>query len=284
MKRVLAFIGSPRSLGNCELMVKEISRHIVEPHELRLLRLSDFDIRPCRGCYACLFGDKGCVLKDEFSLVLDEILAADAYLVASPTYFLGPASVMKRLTDRWLALYPHVEKLWGRPGVAVSIAGIEGNEGYSQVGLESFLKLLLADIKASRVVYGALPGEVFSGPGNRAVAAELAASLFAERREDDSPSCPVCGGRTFRFLGAGKVRCMLCSSSGTVAADGDELLFHMRTGEHAMFVSLEAAVEHRSWLRGMKEKFLAERTQLKQITGGYVEGGTWVKPGGDSHG
>jgi len=43
MKKVLGIIASPRRLGNCEIMVKEISGHIPEPHELNLLRLSDFD-------------------------------------------------------------------------------------------------------------------------------------------------------------------------------------------------------------------------------------------------
>ena len=55
MKTVLGIVASPRRLGNCEIMAKEISRQIPQPHELKLLRLSDFHIKPCRGCYLCLF-------------------------------------------------------------------------------------------------------------------------------------------------------------------------------------------------------------------------------------
>ena len=54
LKNILAIIGSLRKLGNCEIMAKEISRRIDEPHELRLLRLSEYEIRSCRGCYNCL--------------------------------------------------------------------------------------------------------------------------------------------------------------------------------------------------------------------------------------
>jgi len=65
MKKILGIIGSPRKPGNCEIMVKTVSRHIPEEHELRLLRLADFDLRPCKGCYRCLMKDKTCILKDD---------------------------------------------------------------------------------------------------------------------------------------------------------------------------------------------------------------------------
>ena len=278
MKRVLAFIGSPRKLGNCEIMVKEISRNIPEPHELRVLRLTDFDLQPCRGCYACLFNGKGCVIKDQFHFVFDEILQADAYIAAAPTYFLGPASVMKRLTDRHLALYPHAEKLWGRPAVSVSVTGIKGREGYTALGLESFLKLLLADIKASREIYGALPGEIFYGAEAKTAAAQLGASLFGKRETRGGPSCPLCGGQTFRFTGDSSVCCMLCSNYGTLTFEKGVPHFEIATGEHEMFTSLESAVAHREWLKGMKERFLSEKDALKQIVVGYLEDGTKVLP------
>lgn len=278
MKRVLGIIGSPRKMGNSELMVKEISKKLTVPHDLRIIRLMDFDLKPCRGCYACIFGDKGCVIKDDYNVIMDEILAADAYIAAAPAYFLGPMSLMKLLTDRWLSLTPHADKMWGRPGVAVAVAGINGREGYTELGLESFLKMLLADIRGTEVVYGALPGEVLRNPDNRALAARLASSLFQETREESGPSCPVCGGRTFRFYGGNKVRCMLCSNYGAFAAGEDEPSFHIAKGEHEMFTSLEASHAHREWLMGMKNRFLAEKGELKALTAEYAEHGTIVSP------
>lgn len=280
MKRILGLIGSPRKLGNSEIMVKEISRHIAEPHELRVLRLNDFDIQPCRGCYACLFNGKGCVLKDQFSVVFDEILQADAYIVAAPTYFLGATSIMKRVTDRNLAFYSEAERLWGRPGVAVSITGIEGREGFTALGLENFLKMLLADLKASRVVYGALPGEVFYEEHAKNAAGELAAALFGAKEQPDGPACPVCGGQTFRFLGASRVLCMLCSNHGTLSVEGGVARFDVTMGEHEMFTSLRATLEHREWLKGMKNRFLSEKDRLKQLVRGYQDEGTPVVPPG----
>jgi multimeric flavodoxin WrbA len=42
---ILALVGSPRRLGNSELMAKEISRRIPDPHRLKLVRLPEMDIR-----------------------------------------------------------------------------------------------------------------------------------------------------------------------------------------------------------------------------------------------
>ena len=278
MKTILALIGSSRNLGNSEIMVKEISRNIETDHDLRMVRLSAFDIQPCRGCYACLFGEKGCVIKDDFNQLIDEILAADAFIAAAPTYFLGPSSVFKRLSDRGLALYNHAETLWGKPAVAVGIAGIEDREGYTQLGLESFFKLLLADLKATRIIYGALPGEIFYDDANKTAAVELASALFGEPREEAGPACPVCGGRTFRFFDNNRVRCMLCSNPGTVSMEEGRPAFDIQKGEHEMFTSLEAAVTHRAWLKRMKDRFLAEKENLKSISLSYRKEGRWVKP------
>ena len=78
MKKILGIVGSPRKLGNCEIMVKEISRHISTQHELSLLRLTEFNVLPCRGCYHCLFKSKNCILEDDFNSILNNITNADA--------------------------------------------------------------------------------------------------------------------------------------------------------------------------------------------------------------
>ena len=102
MKKVLGLIASPRRGGNCEIMVKEISRKIGQPCDLRLLALNEFNILPCRGCYRCLLNARRCVIADDFHRVLQAICEADALIVAAPTYFLGAnASLSAFLTGGW---------------------------------------------------------------------------------------------------------------------------------------------------------------------------------------
>jgi multimeric flavodoxin WrbA len=278
-KKVLAIIGSPRRLGNCEIMAKEISRNVPEPHELELLRLNDFKILPCRGCYHCLFKTGACVLEDDFQRVIDAIKGADALMVIAPAYFLGPNACLKRLLDRGLAMYAHADGLWGKPAVGVGIAGIVGREGYTLLGVESFLKLLLADLKQSQMIYGALPGEIFLDERNKQAAAAMGAALFGPAAPRAEPACPLCGGQTFRFLGADRVRCMLCSNAGTLSLAGGAIRFDIVSGAHEMILSREDALIHKEWLVGMKSRFMLEKDKLKAISTVYRKQGRWVTPG-----
>jgi multimeric flavodoxin WrbA len=278
MDNILAIIASPRKLGNCEIMVKEISRKIEKPHTLNLLRLSDFDIRPCRGCYACLFKTGCCVIKDDFNQLLKTIVEADALIVAAPAYFLGANASLKRFIDRGLAFYNHIEALWGKPSLGVGIAGIPGREGHTQLGLENFLRLILSAPKRCDIIYGALPGEIFLNDANKQVAQELANALYLPAQSPQNPCCPLCGGQTFRFYEKNHVRCMLCSNEGTLAMDGDTPRIDVALGAHPMFLTKTDVIEHKKWLIGMKSRFVENKQALKTISIDYLKDGNWLTP------
>lgn len=278
MKKILGIVGSSRRLGNCEIMVKEVFRHIDHPCELKLLRLTDFQIDPCRGCYACLFMGGKCVIDDDYAIVLEAIASADALILAAPAYFLGAHSSLKRFLDRGLSFYGEVDRLWGKPAVGAAVAGIEGMEGSTLLGIESFLKLILTDIRQTRVVYGALPGEVFLDRANRDAARSMAKSLFGEKVTKTAPCCPLCGGDTFRFTGPNQIRCMLCSNSGSVSMQDGTVTLDVEKGEHQLFLTRQNVLDHKAWLIGMKERFMTLRKTLKPITTEYRKVGRWIKP------
>lgn len=282
MKTILAIIASPRRLGNSEIMAKEISRRITEPHELQLLRLADFDIKCCTGCYRCLSKEQRCILKDDLYHILDAIAGADALILAAPTYFLGANAAVKVLLDRGLSFYGYADRLWEKPAVGIAVTGIPGLEGYTPLVIESFLKMLLCDIKQVCVVYGALPGEVFTTPQNRQTAADLASALMAPAPEKAAFACPLCGGETFRFLGEDRVKCMLCSNDGRLRMQAGQPVVDIRRGEHALFLSKKEAVDHGRWLRQMKGRFLEQKDILKKIALDYRQGGRWITPRPDA--
>lgn len=259
--------------------MKELYRQLPGAWELGLIRLPELDIRSCKACYQCLFGEMRCIQDDDFSMVLEALAASDAYVVAAPTYFLGPNASLKRLLDRGLAFYAQLERLWGKPAVGVAIAGIEGLEGYSKLVVESFIRLTFGDLRGSAVLYGALPGEIFLDDGGRATAGTLARALVEGREPGDPslPRCPLCGGDTFRFLGEDRLRCMLCSSAGHYQIKGKGLEIQAAAGEHPLFFTRRDAERHAQWLRSMKEKFLERRKELKVITQRYLQTGTWLR-------
>jgi hypothetical protein len=71
---------------------------------------------------------------------------------------------------------------------------------------------------------------------------------------------------------------MLCSSSGRYGWDENRLQIETFPMEHSFFLTYEEVVLHAEWLRGMKEKFLERRKELKAVTQGYTQTGTWVRP------
>ncbi len=278
MKNILGIIGSPRKTGNCELMIKEVSRHVGLPHRLHLLRLSDFNIRPCRACYRCLFRE--CPLKDDYSFFLDALRAADAVILAAPTYFLGAGGLLKMIIDRGIGLHHHIDDLWGKPAVGIAIAGIPGKEGKALLDIQNFLKLTLTDMKKTAVIYGALPGEIFMDAENKAVAKALGQTLFSTYPSQNGPHCPICGGDTFRFIDESRVRCMLCSNSGPVRMEGGKIRFLIEKSDHELFLTRADVLDHKVWLKSMKAKFREHKPALSEIAANYKDEDLWIKPPG----
>ncbi|HQN18740.1 MAG TPA: flavodoxin family protein [Syntrophobacteraceae bacterium] len=278
-RELLGIVCSPRRFGNSELFVKELYRQLKGDWDLTLMRLPELDIRPCKACYQCLFGEMRCIQDDDFHAALQALVDCDAYVVAAPTYLLGPNASLKRFLDRGLAFYAHAERLWRKPAVGVAIAGIRELEGYTGLALESFIRLTFADLRGTDVLYGALPGEIFLESEGRLAAQRLAGAITdgGEEKDPEIPRCPLCGGDTFRFFGDGRVRCMLCSSSGHYRATSEGLEIHTVPGEHPLFFTCEDVARHTRWLRGMKERFLERRNELKEITRHYTQTGTWIR-------
>jgi multimeric flavodoxin WrbA len=279
-KTLLGLVASPRKFGNSELFIKEVYRQLPGNWELKLIRLPDMDIRPCKACYQCLFGEEKCPQDDDFALVLETLSQSDAYVVAAPTYLLGANASLKRFLDRGLSFYAHIDRLWGKPAVGVAIAGIDGMEGYTKLNVDSFIKLTMGDLRGSAVIYGALPGEIFLRKEGKETARQLAAALHdGQKREPPlAPACPICGGDTFRFLPDGRVRCMLCSSAGAYVWQEGRLQMATQPGQHSFFLSYGEARRHADWLREMKEQFLKRRPELKTVASGYTKVGSWVTP------
>ncbi len=263
MKSVLGVIGSPRRMGNCELLVKEIAARLPEAAALKMVRLVEKDIRPCKACYRCLTGD--CPVDDDFGAVLAALLAADGVIVAAPAYLHGTHSSIQRFLDRGLHFWRHVDALAGKPAVAVATAGMEDGEGFALMGVENFVRASGMTLKDRALVKAALPGEALLSEEGKAVAARLAAALFAPAASrPDGPACTECGGTYFEFRGGNRVYCLMCGGRGTVSADEGVVRIETRPPAHT-WRGPEAMKAHGLWLIGMKEKYRREREGLKAL-------------------
>lgn len=101
--KVLAVNGSPRKGGNTEtLLAKVLEPLAAAGWETELVQVGKTDIRGCIACFKCFENqDKHCaVKKDVFNAIMDKMLAADAIVLGSPTYFTDVSAEMKALLDR----------------------------------------------------------------------------------------------------------------------------------------------------------------------------------------
>ncbi len=101
--KVVAFNGSPRKGGNTELLLRKVLEPIEAAGiETELVQVGGKEVRGCQACYACFQKEnQRCANdRDELNQWIEKILAADAIIVGSPTYFAGPTAEITALLDR----------------------------------------------------------------------------------------------------------------------------------------------------------------------------------------
>jgi multimeric flavodoxin WrbA len=270
MKTLLGIIGSPRKMGNCELMVKEIAASAPGSPNLSMVRLVEKDIRPCKACYRCLSGD--CPHRDDFSGVLQAIMEADGVVVAAPAYLRGTHSSLQRFLDRGLQAYRHVDALYGKPAVAVATAGVEDGEGSALLGVENFIRQLGLTLKGRAVVRATFPGDAIVSTDGRSAARRLAAALVSpEEYAPEGVSCPECKGTYFEFRAMDTVYCLSCGGTGSFSVNGGNVALRIGPPAHS-WRKKEDMASHGKWLIGQREEFLRQRERLKDAVKPYLGG------------
>jgi multimeric flavodoxin WrbA len=121
--KAIAINGSPRPGGNTEIMLKKV----LEPLEAagwstEYQRIGGKPLRGCMACFKCFEKKNGrCVVeKDHMNDYLEQIYAADALILGSPTYVTDVTSELKALIDRaCLVALANGGALKGKIGAAV---------------------------------------------------------------------------------------------------------------------------------------------------------------------
>lgn len=103
--KVLGISGSPRKGGNTETVLAAFMKGAEDAGaETKTVRLVDLSYRNCRGCNACC--KKGvCVLSDDITPLLEEVLSADVLVLASPIYSMTMTADLKGFIDRGQVLW-----------------------------------------------------------------------------------------------------------------------------------------------------------------------------------
>lgn len=101
--KVIAINGSARKDGNTALLIKYVFAELErEGIETELVQLAGKTIKGCIGCRKCAENkDQRCSIQNDFANeCIEKMIAADAIILGSPTYFADVTASMKGLIER----------------------------------------------------------------------------------------------------------------------------------------------------------------------------------------
>jgi multimeric flavodoxin WrbA len=269
MKQILGIVGSARPWGNSELLVRQALRGAQSAGATaRMIRLTSLHLEPCTGCMRCVIGGKLCRLEDDMDWLIEAIQAADGLVLAAPTYFLGPAAVLKLVLDRSLMVVGRVDEPLPapRPAITLATAGLEGWRGVTLPYLNGFARAFGYQPIESLTALAPGPGEVLLD--DELMAQVLAAGRRLGRGElEPSPApantCPVCHCDSFKLDGQ-RATCPICGHRATVEQDGQGLVLRFDPARDTHRWTPERLRSHMvEWVIASGPRFMARRDEIK---------------------
>lgn len=123
-KRVLVLLGSPRKRGNSAVLADRIAKGAkAGGAKVETVFLQGLKIAPCMGCYACQKkNSKGCAIDDAMQDLYPKLLAADAWVIASPVYWFTMSAQTKIFMDRCFALLAHGQDVFVGKRIAIAMS------------------------------------------------------------------------------------------------------------------------------------------------------------------
>ncbi len=280
MVTVLGLVGAARRWGNSEVAVREaLLGAMDEGAKGEILRLTDLHIEPCTGCLRCAIKGEPCPLEDDMEWFLSRVRAAEALLLAAPTYFFGLPAMVKLLLDRLLIMTNYLEE--GRkPGATITLYGREGWRGVTQPFLNAMAMGLGFRLVDSAHFLSTGPGELLLDEGALQRIRELGRGLArGERREPPPGVCPVCYSDFFLLEGERAI-CPICAAEAIISMEGGKvrLAFDLESQEVSRLTHTGQKEHLEGWIRPSASRFLSHHREIKERRERYQEmGQIWVE-------
>lgn len=107
MKRVLVLNGSPKVKSDTMVVTSSFIKGMQNStdYEVEIIDLIKYNIKPCRGCFAC-WGNLNarCIQQDDQNMILEKYISADVIIFSFPLYCYAMPSHVKAFVDRLLPL------------------------------------------------------------------------------------------------------------------------------------------------------------------------------------
>ena len=122
--KVVVLLGSPRKKGNSAILAAQIAKGAkAAGAKVETIYLQGLKIAPCRSCYACQKEkSRGCAIKDEMQALYPKLLAAGAWVIASPVYWFTMSAQTKIFMDRCFALLAYGKEAFAGKRIAIAMS------------------------------------------------------------------------------------------------------------------------------------------------------------------
>ncbi|MEW6670616.1 MAG: flavodoxin family protein [Thermodesulfobacteriota bacterium] len=137
MPKITAVFGSPRRNGNTATLLRQAVKGARDAGaEVNEIVLRDLKMSPCLEIYGCKQSGQ-CAIRDDFQGVLEQLLASQGIILASPIFFYTVSAHTKILMDRcqsqwvkkyWIDKLPFGAHRLYRKGLFISVGATKGRK------------------------------------------------------------------------------------------------------------------------------------------------------------
>ncbi len=125
-KSVTAFVGTASNKHTCAAVRALFEKLEAAGVRCEMVRLSDYDLKPCRGCKVCFMkGEEFCPLKDDRDELIQKMADSDGIVFASPNYSFQVSGFMKVFLDR-LGFMGHRPRFHQKVFTSIVVQGFLG--------------------------------------------------------------------------------------------------------------------------------------------------------------
>lgn len=190
MTKVIGINGSSRKDGNTAIIIGKVFDELnKEGIETELIQLADYEIQPCRGCFACK-GRGNCVFtNDGFAELFSNMVKADGIILGSPVYSADVSAKMKAFLERAGVVVATNPGLL-RHKVGAAVAAVRRGGGMTTVDtMNHFMlnkEMIVVGSTYWNMVYGKNIGDVLSDDEGMANMRNLGENMawFIKRLKD----------------------------------------------------------------------------------------------------
>lgn len=167
-KKVLLISASPRKGGNSDTLCDQFILGAEEAgNQAEKVFLGDRVINYCTACDTCLENGGNCIQTDDMVEIIDNMIAADVMVMATPVYFYSMNAQMKTVIDR---TYPKYTSLRNKDVYLIVTAAVRNKQALERTigGFRGFTSLFTG-VKEKCIVYGTGAWHVGDIEGSKAM-------------------------------------------------------------------------------------------------------------------